>query len=124
MNAVAPALLVQALSSLLAKKAKIIQLSSGLASFHENIAPLENFDSYSMGKVALNMLTKRLSAKLESREISVCSISPGWVKTDMGGENAPVSVNDAVKGITATIEKLTIKQSGDFLDEHGNVIPW
>lgn len=123
-NAVAPALLVQALSSLLAKKAKIIQLSSGLASFHENIAPLENFDSYSMGKVALNMLTKRLSAKLESREISVCSISPGWVKTDMGGENAPVSVNDAVKGITATIEKLTIKQSGDFLDEHGNVIPW
>lgn len=123
-NAIAPALLTQALSSLLTKNAKVIQLTSGLASIEQNLGPLENFDSYSMSKVAVNMLSKRLSAKLLDREIIVCSISPGWVKTTMGGDEAPTSVSQAVIDITNTIDNLTSAQRGSFLDELGNVIPW
>lgn len=123
-NAVAPALLVQTLSSLLTKKAKVIQLTSGLASFHHNIQPLAEFDSYSMSKVAVNMLSKRLSAKLVDREIGVFSISPGWVRTEMGGEEATTSVSQAVQYISTTIESLSISQSGGFFDEHGKVLSW
>lgn len=123
-NAIAPALLIQTLSPLLANKAKVIQLTSGLASFDLNISPLAEFDSYSMSKVAVNMLSKRLSTKLSNKEILVCSISPGWVKTQMGGKEAPASVEQAVIDITNTIENLTISQSGSFFDELGNVLPW
>jgi NAD(P)-dependent dehydrogenase (short-subunit alcohol dehydrogenase family) len=123
-NAIAPALLTQALSSLLTKKAKVIQLTSGLASFHQNIEPLADFESYSMSKVAVNMLSQRLSAKLADNEITVCSINPGWVKTTMGGDEAPTSVSQAITDITTTIERLTIAQTGGFFDELGNVVPW
>ncbi len=51
-----------------------------------------NFDAhqphYKMSKAALNMYTKLLSRRLESRKITVSSLDPGWVKTDMGGADA------------------------------------
>ncbi|TYK67218.1 SDR family NAD(P)-dependent oxidoreductase [Colwellia echini] len=123
-NAIAPALLTQTISPLLSNNAKVIQLTSGLASLHEHIGPLEDFESYSMSKVAVNMLSLRLAVKLAERQITVCSISPGWVKTSMGGDEAPTSVSQAVTDITNTIEELTISQSGGFFDELGNSLSW
>jgi NAD(P)-dependent dehydrogenase (short-subunit alcohol dehydrogenase family) len=123
-NTIAPALLTQTLSTLLSKPSKVIQLSSGLASLHENLNPLEGFDSYSMSKASLNMMTKRLSVKLIEREVAVYAISPGWVQTRMGGEEATSNVTDAVKALTSTIENLSLTESGFFFDEHGNKLPW
>lgn len=123
-NAIAPALLIQTLSPLLAKSSKIIQLSSGLASCSQNLSPLEGFDGYSMSKAAVNMMTKRLSAKLSTKDVAVYAISPGWVKTKMGGEEASSTVSEAVSELTSTIKSLTLDDSGTFLDESGRVIPW
>lgn len=123
-NSVAPALLTQALSSQLNQHSKVIQLSSGLASISNNQNPLEGFDGYCMSKAAINMLTRRVASKLSDKKIIVNAISPGWVQTDMGGPEAPVTITEAVNTLTQTIEMLSMENSGKFLDENGNKIDW
>ncbi|OOC42632.1 SDR family oxidoreductase [Thermosipho sp. 1074] len=86
-----------------------IELTSGTTSF-----------SYSLSKAALNMVTKLLSDKLKG--ISVISVHPGWVKTEMGGKEAPVSPNDSAKGILNVIEE--INDTGIFVDYTGKLLPW
>ena len=49
---------------------------------------------------------------------------PGWVATDMGGKNAPVSVEDSVKGMKSVIDKLTFQDSGKFYTWKGDIHPW
>ncbi|WP_077339069.1 SDR family NAD(P)-dependent oxidoreductase [Pseudocolwellia agarivorans] len=123
-NSVAPALLTQALSPQLNQHSKVIQLSSGLASIKNNLSPLEGFDSYCMSKAAVNILSRRLAFKLADKKIIVNAISPGWVKTDMGGPEAPATITEAVNTLTQTIEMLSMENSGKFLDENGKKIDW
>lgn len=123
-NSVAPALLTQALSPQLNQHSKVIQLSSGLASIRNNLSPLEGFDSYCMSKAAVNILSRRLAFKLADKKIIVNAISPGWVKTDMGGPEAPATITEAVNTLTQTIEMLSMENSGKFLDENGKKIDW
>ena len=49
---------------------------------------------------------------------------PGWVATDMGGANAPVSVEDSVEGMKSVIDNLTIRDSGKFYTWKGDIHPW
>lgn len=123
-NAVAPALFIQALEYHFNENSQVIQLTSGLSSIDNCINPLGPFDAYSMSKSALNMLTRRVAKKFESQKITVCAVSPGWVSTDMGGEDAPMSVEQAVPLLINTIANLTIAQSGGCFDEQGNEIAW
>lgn len=58
-----------------------------------------NATAYRMSKSALNMYTKTLSARLQERNISVNSIHPGWVKTDMGGADADITPECSADGI-------------------------
>lgn len=60
---------------------------------------LPNATAYRMSKSALNMYTKTLSARLADRNISVVSIHPGWVKTDMGGQEADITPDFCANGI-------------------------
>lgn len=55
--------------------------------------------AYSVSKVALNALTRMLAAELKSSRILVNSVCPGWVATDMGGPNAPRSVEEGAKSV-------------------------
>ncbi len=55
--------------------------------------------AYSVSKAALNALTRMLAAELKSSGILVNSVCPGWVKTDMGGPDAPRSVEEGAAGI-------------------------
>lgn len=123
-NLVGPALVIQALSSLFTITTKVIQISTGLASLQENIGADEPFDGYAVSKVALNLLTKRLADKQQTKASIFCSLSPGWVNTDMGGVEAPTSVAEVSAQISQTIEKLTAEQSGSFVDSMGTCIPW
>ncbi len=77
-----------------------------------------------MSKAALNMLTRRLAEKLRPRGIIVVSMNPGWVKTDMGGENAPNTVEEAVVNMHKVFEELASEQSGAFLSDTGEEMPW
>lgn len=79
---------------------------------------------YSTSKAALNMLVKGLAATLAARDIIVVALSPGWVRTDMGGEQAPLSPEKSVQGLRQVISNLSAKHSGKFLSHDGSEIPW
>jgi len=79
---------------------------------------------YATSKAALNALAKGLSVTLASRGISVVALSPGWVRTDMGGKGAPLAPESSVRGLRQVIAGLKPADSGKFLSHDGSVIPW
>ena len=79
---------------------------------------------YSTSKAALNMLVKGLAATLASRGIIVVALSPGWVRTDMGGAQAPLTPEKSVQGLRKVIAGLGKTDSGKFLSHDGSQIPW
>jgi NAD(P)-dependent dehydrogenase (short-subunit alcohol dehydrogenase family) len=79
---------------------------------------------YGSSKAALNYVTKNLAIELKTSGITVVSIHPGWVKTDMGGENAELMPSESVAGIRKVLKNLTIKQTGAFYDYSGKIVPY
>jgi NAD(P)-dependent dehydrogenase (short-subunit alcohol dehydrogenase family) len=79
---------------------------------------------YATSKAALNMLAKGLAATLAGRGIKVVALSPGWVRTDMGGESAPLSPTASVQGLRRVVAGLRAEDSGKFLSYDGSAIPW
>ncbi|MEO1009958.1 MAG: SDR family oxidoreductase [Bacteroidota bacterium] len=123
-NAIGPALISQALLPFLESKAKLVQISSGLGSLQQG-SDLENgLDAYAASKCALHSITVRLAQKLRFRGMAVFAINPGWVKTNMGGAEAPSTVPEAVGHITRTITNVGLEKTGCFLSEKGEPIPW
>ncbi len=123
-NTIAPALIAKSLSKLIAagQQKIIVNLSSALGSI--SLASDPTYLLYGSSKAALNYVTKSLAVELKSHGIIVISIHPGWVKTDMGGENAQLMPAESVAGIRKVLENLTIKQSGAFYDYSGKIIPY
>jgi NAD(P)-dependent dehydrogenase (short-subunit alcohol dehydrogenase family) len=79
---------------------------------------------YSTSKAALNMLVKGLSAALKDKGVKVVALSPGWVRTDMGGAGAPLSPEASVRGLRQVINDLDMKDTGKFFSHDGAPIPW
>ncbi|KAK1161900.1 C-factor-like [Acipenser oxyrinchus oxyrinchus] len=70
------------------------------------------------------MLTQCLSEDFRKEEILCNAIHPGWVKTDMGGKEAPLDAMDSVGGMFQVLSALTEKNAGKCLDWEGKIIPW
>ncbi|BCT92337.1 short-chain dehydrogenase [Lysobacter helvus] len=121
-NAIGPLLLVQALASLLADGATVANISTQMAS----LATRTEFrsPSYSMSKAAQNMATVQLALALASRNILVVALSPGWVRTDMGGTGGEISPEESAAGLLQVIGGLKAKDSGRFLDWRGEQMAW
>jgi NAD(P)-dependent dehydrogenase (short-subunit alcohol dehydrogenase family) len=79
---------------------------------------------YPSSKAALNMLGKTLAIDLARRGITVVSISPGWVRTDMGGADAPLAPEASIRGVRKVIAGLSLEQSGKFFNYDGSAIAW
>jgi len=122
-NLLGPAALAEALLDNVAASGqkKIAMMSSRLGSISESSGMTL---PYSTSKAALNMLVKGLSATLAARRIVVVALSPGWVRTDMGGESAPLSPEKSVQGLRKVVAGLRSEHSGKFLSHDGAEIPW
>ena len=79
---------------------------------------------YATSKAALNMLVKGLAANLQAKGVIVVALSPGWVRTDMGGAGAPLAPETSVAGLRQVIAGLKPADSGKFLSYDGTPIPW
>ena len=97
-------------------------MSSKLGSVKENTSG--EYDLYRMSKASLNTLARGFSATHAQRSgVTVLSLHPGWVRTDMGGPEAPLSVEDSTRGLADVLEK---RHGRDhfYLDYQGQTIPW
>lgn len=121
-NAAGPFLLTQCLAPQLADGAKVANLSSQLGS----IANTTRFGTptYCISKAAQNMATRLLAQALAERGIVVLALHPGWVRTGMGGEQAPLEAPQAVAGLLRVIDQAGIDASGTFVDWQGEPLPW
>jgi NAD(P)-dependent dehydrogenase (short-subunit alcohol dehydrogenase family) len=79
---------------------------------------------YRVTKCAANMVVKCMANTLKDKKITVLAIHPGWVKTDMGGKNAPVLPEDSARGIYHLLISVNESNTGKFLDFQGNELPW
>lgn len=75
-------------------------------------------------QVALNMVTRTMAVDLKELNITVHSIHPGWVKTDMGGEAGQLTPEESAADIIRTMHKLTAEQSGLVLNHDGAQLQW
>ena len=101
---------------------KIASLSSGLGSI-TNLAWAGKY-GYCASKAGLNMVSKGLAEWLNSENIIVISLSPGWTRTAMGGPHATNSAEESVSGMRHVISGLTLAETGRFWNFDGEELPW
>jgi len=101
---------------------RVVHLSSGLGSISDNTSG--GYYGYRMAKAALNMASRCLAHELRPQGILSTVLSPGWVQTDMGGQGAPLRVEESVAGLVRVIDKLTLADSGGFFHYDGSTFPW
>jgi len=124
-NALGPLRLTQALLTNLKQgsKAKVIMMTSGKASIKNNTSG--GSYGYRMSKVALSMAGKSLSVDLKSQGIAVGILHPGLVKTRMTGfTDSGITPEQAVKGLLARIDELSLENTGTFWHSNGEILPW
>lgn len=121
-NTIGPLLVTQAFIPLLRKSstARIINVSSGVGRL-TGMGPA--VPAYGISKTALNGLTGKLAAALKSDGIAVNAVDPGWVRTAMGGQDAPRSVEQGADTIVWLATQAPQSMTGQFLRDR-KPIPW
>lgn len=122
-NTFGPLYLTQKCRHLLAKApdgGRVINLSSGLGQLQDME---DQYPSYSISKTALNAVSRQLASALKGDRIAVNAVSPGWVRTDMGGANADRSVEEGAAGTVWLATEAPLSLTGRFLRDHDE-IPW
>ena len=104
------------------EKKRVVAISSHMGSIAEIAAP-GNY-AYRSSKAALNAAMKGLSHALAQRGIGVLLLHPGWVRTRMGGPDAPLTPAQSVHGMRALVENFRPEMSGRFFRYDGTEIPW
>ncbi len=130
-NLIAPWAVTDALTPLLAKSndARVINQSSILGSITTCEAAYEQMGGfftpgYSTSKAGLDMLSMIQSKALASKNIAVCSAHPGWVKTDLGSDAAPMEVVDGAKTVVGLVTVAREKFPHGQLQHMGERLPW
>lgn len=101
---------------------KIATLSSKMGSIDDNSGG-ESY-IYRASKSAVNMVMKSLSIDLKPYGISVVTLHPGWVQTDMGGANGLINTKTSVVGLRKVIADLNLENTGQFIAFDGKSINW
>uniref|UniRef100_UPI00358DF181 C-signal-like isoform X1 n=1 Tax=Myxine glutinosa TaxID=7769 RepID=UPI00358DF181 len=134
-NVVGPLLITKALLPLLHLATKehppgspgvaIVNISGILGSMEEISKNNDSMGySYPISKAALNMLTRCLMIDLKDTGILTVALHPGWVRTDMGGPKARISVEESVAQLCTVISSLSSADNGAFLDFRRKLLPW
>lgn len=121
-NTIAPLRVTQALlANVRAARGKIVAISSRVSLFAE--AGSDDI-AYRVSKTALNRVFQALAKDLTPEGLPVLMLTPGWVRTDMGGPEAPLAVDDSVRGMIAQIDALDMTRSGQLRSMRGELLPW
>jgi len=122
-NAIAPVLVSHALKGNLLRghDKKLVVITSQLGSTAKNTGGMY---AYRSSKAALNNVMYGLSRDWAGDGVLIGIFHPGWVKTDMGGKDAPVIPEDSVRGLRQRIVEMAKANSGAYRDYAGVALPW
>lgn len=123
-NVIAPMQMMETFAAnvALSERKIIANMSSRMGSIADNASG--GFYVYRSSKAALNMVTMSAARDLAIQGISVVALHPGWVRTDMGGENGELSVEESATQLRRNLANLSMADSGRFIDITGETLPW
>jgi NAD(P)-dependent dehydrogenase (short-subunit alcohol dehydrogenase family) len=123
-NAMGPLRVTEAFRTHLArsKRKLVVTITSGMGSIGDNSSG--GFIPYRSSKAAVNMVMRTVAIDLADRGIVSVLINPGWVKTDMGGPNAPLTAGESVSAMRRLMSTLGPALSGRFFSHNGREYPW
>jgi NAD(P)-dependent dehydrogenase (short-subunit alcohol dehydrogenase family) len=121
-NALSPLRVVEALRDLVVPRGTIAIMSSGLASVANNESG--GYEVYRGSKAALNTLMRSFAARHAGDPLTLLLMAPGWVRTDMGGPQAPLGIEDSIPNLANTMDAQAGRAGLQFLDYLGRKVPW
>jgi len=123
-NSLGPLFVLQAMLPALLKGSRklVVGITSRMGSLADNGSG--GYYGYRASKAALNMFFRSAAVDLLWKDISLLLLHPGWVRTDMGGEKAPLSPEESVRSMLKVIDTAGLDTSGRFLDYSGAEVPW
>jgi NAD(P)-dependent dehydrogenase (short-subunit alcohol dehydrogenase family) len=121
-NALSPMRVIETLGDLVSPTGTIGVMSSGLGSVADN--EHGGWEVYRGSKAALNTLMRSYAARHRNDGRSLVIIAPGWVRTDMGGPHATLSIDQSIPRVVDTISAQAGKPGLRYLDYQGRTVRW
>jgi NAD(P)-dependent dehydrogenase (short-subunit alcohol dehydrogenase family) len=120
-NALSPMRVVETFHDRVSPRGVIAVMSSEIGSIQINSG---KWEMYSASKAALNMLMKCFAARHKGDTRALLLVAPGWVRTEMGGEEAMLSIEESIPNVVKSVEAQAGKAGLRFIDRHGKTVPW
>jgi NAD(P)-dependent dehydrogenase (short-subunit alcohol dehydrogenase family) len=121
-NALAPLRVIEAMEDLVDPTGTIGVMSSGQGSVANNEGGGD--EVYRGSKAALNTFMRSYAARHRDEQRSLVLMAPGWVKTELGGANARLSIDDSIPNVVKTIDSLRDLPGLHYVDYLGRTVPW
>jgi NAD(P)-dependent dehydrogenase (short-subunit alcohol dehydrogenase family) len=120
-NALSPMRVVELFYDLVVENGVIAVMSSEIGSITNSTG---FWELYSSSKAALNMLMKSFSARHPDDPRALLLVAPGWVRTDMGTQDATLAISDSIPLVVDTVSRNAGVPGLRFTDRHGGILPW
>ena len=121
-NALSPLRAIETFAGLVPSGGTIAVMSSGQGSVTNN--ERGGYEVYRASKAALNTLMRSFAARHASDDRTLLLLAPGWVRTDMGGPQARLGIDESIPHLVDAIEAQRGKPGLQYLDYHGQTVPW
>ncbi len=120
-NALSPMRVIEVFHDMIAESGVIAAMSSEIGSITNSTG---FWELYSSSKAALNMLMKSFSAHHPQDSRALLLVAPGWVRTEMGGQEASFEISDSIPLVVDVVERSAGTPGLRFIDRFGAVLPW
>jgi NAD(P)-dependent dehydrogenase (short-subunit alcohol dehydrogenase family) len=121
-NALSPVRVVETLGELIDPNGTIAIMSSGQGSIANN--ERGGFEIYRASKSALNQLMRSYAARWHDTNRTLLLMAPGWVKTELGGPSAPLTIGESIPNLVTTIDAQRGRTGLHYLDYLGRTVAW
>jgi NAD(P)-dependent dehydrogenase (short-subunit alcohol dehydrogenase family) len=121
-NALSPMRVIETLQDLVPATGLIGAMSSGQGSIGNNTAGMR--EVYRGSKAALNMFMRSFAARQSGTARALVLMAPGWIQTDLGGPNAPFTIEESVPKLVDVLLAKRERPGLEYLDRFGETVPW